>query len=86
MEYTKPWLSLEQQVDRLGSRGIDVADREHAIALLRAIGYYRLTGYLYPFRRSEQYIDDAGRSQIRVLSDYTPGTGLHHAEAVIDFD
>lgn len=86
MEYTKPWLSLEQQVDRLESRGIDVADREHAIALLRAVGYYRLTGYLYPFRRSEQYIDDAGRSQTRVLSDYTPGTSLHHAEAIIDFD
>lgn len=86
VEYTKPWLSLEQQVERLVSRGVDVGDRDRAVALLKAIGYYRLTGYLYPFRESEQYIDDKGRTRTRVLSAYRPGTTLHHAEAIIDFD
>lgn len=86
VEYTKPWLSLEQQVERLASRGVDVGDRDRAAALLRAIGYYRLTGYLYPFRESEQYIDDEGLERTRVLDGYGSGTTLHHAEAIIDFD
>lgn len=86
VEYTKPWLSLEQQVERLASRGIDVGDRDHAVAVLKAVGYYRLTGYLYPFRESEQYVDDEGRTRTRVLNGYRAGTRLDHAEAIIDFD
>jgi abortive infection bacteriophage resistance protein len=86
VQYTKPWLSLEQQVERPASRGVDVGDRERAAALLKAIGYYRLTGYLYPFRESEQYVDDEGRNRTRVLDGYRPGTALHHAESIIDFD
>lgn len=84
VEYTKPWLSLEQQVERLASRRVEVSDR--AAALLKAVGYYRLTGYLYPFRESQQYVDDEGRTRTRVLSGYRPGTTLHHAEAILDFD
>lgn len=86
VEYTKPWLSLDQQVEQLASRGVDVGDRIRAVALLQSVGYYRLTGYLYPFRESEQYVDDEGRTRIRVLNSYRPGTSLDHAEAVIDFD
>lgn len=86
MEYTKPWLSVEQQIERLAGRGVDMGDREHAAALLKAIGYYRLTGYLYPFRKSEQYVDDVGRERTRVLGGYRSGTSLRHAEKVVDFD
>lgn len=85
MEYSKPWLSLEQQIERLASRGIDVGDPDRAISLLKAVGYYRLTGYLYSFRESEHYFDD-GRTRTRVLSTYRPGTTLGHAESIIDFD
>ncbi|MFD0202694.1 MULTISPECIES: Abi family protein [Saccharothrix] len=86
VEYTKPWLSLEQQVERLASRGVDMGDRDHAAAVLRAVGYYRLTGYLYPFRESEQYADSEGRARTRVLGGYRPGTRLDHAESIISFD
>jgi len=85
-EYLKPWLPLEQQVEQLASRGVNVGDRDSAAALLKAVGYYRLTGYLYPFRESEQYVDGDGRSRTRVLSVYRQGTRLDHAESVIDFD
>lgn len=86
VEYTKPWLSLEQQVEKLRSQGIQVGVRDHAVALLESVGYYRLTGYLYPFRKSEQYVDKDGHTNIRVLGDYRPGTTLRHAAALIDFD
>ncbi|WAL49126.1 MULTISPECIES: hypothetical protein [Rhodococcus] len=44
VEYTKPWLSLEQQAEQLASSGVEVGDRDRAAALLKAVGYYRLTG------------------------------------------
>ncbi|MGW0022021.1 Abi family protein [Rhodococcus sp. NPDC003382] len=86
VEYTKPWLSLEQQVEQLASSGVDVVDRGRAAELLKAVGYYRLTGYLYPFRKSEQYRSDDNRTRTRVLSGYRPDTTLRHAKSIIDFD
>ncbi|MEU4362928.1 Abi family protein [Promicromonospora sp. NPDC023987] len=85
-EYAKPWLSVDEQIDRLAGHGIEVEDHGRATSLLQAVGYYRLTGYLYPFRGSEQHVDDEGRTRIRVLSDYRAGTTLRHAEDIIDFD
>lgn len=85
-EYTKPWLSVDEQIDRLTGHGVEIEGRGRAASVLQAVGYYRLTGYLYPFRESEPFIDDQGRAQIRLLSDYTPGTTLRHAEDIIDFD
>ena len=70
--YTKEWLSLDRQVTRLEERGVDVDPRERTQALLEAIGYYRLTGYLYPLRKSEQQVCEDGRSRTRVLSGYRP--------------
>ncbi|MFE4468617.1 Abi family protein [Leifsonia sp. NPDC056824] len=86
VEYTKPWLSLDEQVERLVEHGLVVEDTSHAEVILGAIGYYRLTGYLYPFRESEEYVDAGGRTRIRVLSDYRHGTTLAHGEATLDFD
>ncbi len=86
VEYAKNWLSLEQQIDRLAQHNLEVPDRDHAVQALAANGYYRLTGYLYPFRRSEDYLDDEGRTLTRVLGDFRPGTQLAHAEEIIDFD
>ncbi|WP_309082213.1 Abi family protein [Zhihengliuella sp.] len=85
-EYAKPWLSVDEQIDRLAGHGVEIKDRGRAATVLQAVGYYRLTGYLYPFRESEPYADDEGRARIRVLSDYRAGTTLRHAEDVIDFD
>lgn len=52
MEYLKPWLSFEQQADLLiRERGL-MADREELIAHLSSVGYYRLSGYWYIFKRN----------------------------------
>lgn len=84
--YTKEWLPLKEQVDRLVKRGLEVNDLEYAVALLKSVGYYRLTGYLYPFLDSEEYVDDENHARTRVLNKYRSGTTLHHAESIIDFD
>lgn len=84
--YEKPWLSIEDQLHKLGSRGVDVPDVGAGLQLLRSVGYYRLTGYLYPFRTSEEYVDDQDRKRTRVLDAYRPGTSMTSAAALIDFD
>lgn len=86
VEYTKDWLSVERQVERLKEHDLEMLDEDHAVRVLAAIGYYRLTGYLYPFRRSETYVDDEGRTRVRVLSGFRSGTRLSHAQEIIDFD
>lgn len=86
MEYSKPWLSLDDQVSKLQNRGVQIGERTNAANLLRRIGYYRLTGYLYPFRESATSVDSNGRSQIQVLNHYKPGTSLQHSSQLIDFD
>lgn len=86
MEYTKQWLPLDAQVERLERRGLIIDDPERAVRLLEAVGYYRVTGYLYPFLESEAYHAEDGHPKTRVLNAYRPGTALHHAESIIDFD
>lgn len=86
VEYTKKWLPLGEQVNRLVERGLEVDDEKRAEAVLRSIGYYRASGYLYPFLQSEEYVDEEDRTQIRVLNKYQSGTALQHAESIIDFD
>lgn len=48
--YDKPWLSVTEQVERLTEHGLEIRDQARASRLLEAVGYYRLTGYLYLFR------------------------------------
>jgi abortive infection bacteriophage resistance protein len=86
VDYTKPWLPIDEQVDRLAARGVAIPDSRMAAKLLSNVGYYRLTGYLYPFRRSERYVDDDGKERTRVLSGYREGTSVEDAARLLDFD
>jgi abortive infection bacteriophage resistance protein len=49
--YTKPHLAFADQVSLLKSRGLIVEDEAEAEHLLSVIGYYRLSGYWYSYRR-----------------------------------
>ena len=49
--YTKPYLSLSDQLSLLKMRGLLVADDAAAIECLHRNGYYRLSAYWYPFRQ-----------------------------------
>lgn len=50
--YEKEALTFEQQADRLLKRGL-IAKRAELIQRLEAVSYYRLSGYLHPFREPE---------------------------------
>ena len=49
MLYEKKALTIEEQADKLISRGL-IANRDELISRLRVVNYYRLTGYIHPFR------------------------------------
>ncbi|WP_409485040.1 Abi family protein [Arsenicicoccus dermatophilus] len=83
MEYTKPHLTYNEQVDRLRERGLAVPDEAAAVRLLRTVGYYRLSAYVYPFRvllpagarekghtRSEDLVEGASIDHVRDLWEF----------------
>lgn len=51
MVYNRPWKSLDEQLQLLESRGMDVGDQNQTLSYLERIGYYRLSAYWYPFRK-----------------------------------
>lgn len=50
MQYTKPPLSIADQVSRLSARGLTISDTQYAEKTLKVISYYRLRAYTYPFQ------------------------------------
>lgn len=77
MKYDKQPLTLEVQADQLLGRGL-VADRDTLILRLRAVNYYRLSGYLHPYR----VLDANGRP----TDGYKPGTTLDEVWRRYNFD
>jgi abortive infection bacteriophage resistance protein len=49
-EPAKHWKSIEEQTAIIRSRGMAIDDAAQAGHFLRRVGYYRLSGYWYPFR------------------------------------
>lgn len=79
VEYSKPHLNYNDQVDLLVSRGMDVPERPRAVAALKRVGYYRLSAYTYPLRqpaiegdarRSEQFVSGARFDDALALCDF----------------
>ena len=52
MRYEKPPLTFSQQADLLIDRGL-IADKATLIERLKAVSYYRLSGYWHPFRNTD---------------------------------
>lgn len=97
MAYTKPWQSYEEQLDLLISRGLVVTDRAKALEYLRRIGYYRLSGYWFPFRELSEpliLLDEHGRKPAKkqrketriALDDFRPGATFEDAVRLYVFD
>lgn len=71
MKYDKPPLSFEEQADLLIKRGL-VVDRTFLIDRLKHVNYYRLSGYLYPYRQTKDSDNfKAGTTFEKVWRHYT---------------
>lgn len=81
--YTKPFLTVPQQVALLQSRGLDVGPQNNAEVLLTQFGYYRLSGYWHPLRQSHY---DLTARNVVYGDDFKPGTSLAQAISIAEFD
>lgn len=75
--YNKPALTVDEQINLLISRGLNIPDREKASHYLRFINYYRLSGYTISF---EQIINGKRNHQFKT------GTSFDDILALYDFD
>ena len=74
--FTKPALSVADQLVLLERRGLVIGDWSGAEAVLRRVGYYRLSAYAIPFR-------DPGA---QVEHQFRPGTHFRDIVSLYDFD
>lgn len=49
MRFDKPPQTIDQQINQLVRRGMEVSDRDYARNRLHYLNYYRLRGYWIPF-------------------------------------
>lgn len=70
MRYEKPPLTFSQQADQLIARGLS-ADRSVLIERLKAVSYYRLSGYWYPFRNPDDDSFKPGTTINKIWKRYT---------------
>lgn len=75
--YNKPHLSVAEQVELLRTRGMEISDSGGTANWLRVIGYYRLSGYWYPYRLLAD-----GERQDR----FVPATSFDQVIGLYDFD
>ncbi len=52
-EFTKPALSVEQQIQLLIDRGLIIRDRERVARYLEVVSFFRLSAYMRPFQESD---------------------------------
>jgi abortive infection bacteriophage resistance protein len=84
--YSKPYRDVQGQIELLQQRGMVISDQTKAQAYLERLGYYRLSGYWYPFRTSDQVVDDNGKPATRVNDQFRMGTEFSHIVDLYVFD
>lgn len=71
MKYAKPPLSIDQQLDQLVGRGLQIPDRASAAHYLRHLNYYRLCAYWLPLEEDHNtHRFKSGASFETVLNHY----------------
>lgn len=52
MKYSKPPVTIPDQIEKLKQRGLSIPDDELALRFLSNISYYRLRAYKYPLQNN----------------------------------
>lgn len=76
----KAFSTVEDQVKLLRSRGLELDDEAQASQWLRSIGYYRLSGYWYPYRQP------ASAPQGSRKDVFIPGSSFNDVIRLYEFD
>lgn len=78
-ELPKDWKSYKEQIAILQSRGMVIDDMAEAEHCLSRIGYYRLSGYSYPFRQYD-------KTNKKALDNFKGGTNFSDVVNLYNFD
>lgn len=81
MAYSKPYLSVADQLTLIKSRGMVISDDALAQTYLNRIGYYRLSGYWYPYR-----ISSGSGESLQVGDKFRSGTKFSEVVELYVFD
>lgn len=84
--YQKPHFSVPDQIALLKQRGLGIADDAVAEAVLQRLGYYRLSGFWYPMKRSIVRATPDGKLRSEVQDKFQAGAELRHAADLYVFD
>lgn len=76
----KPHLTVQQQLALLKARGLEISNDAEALKSLERFGYYRLSGYFYPLRKTKP-VGQLGR-----LSEFIDGASLDLVVQLAQFD
>jgi abortive infection bacteriophage resistance protein len=55
-EFNKPPIDFQQQLEKFEQNGLSIDDREAFMLAIKTAGYYRLKGYLLPYKERQQRI------------------------------
>lgn len=80
MRYSKPFLTFDEQLELLKSRGLTIVDEARGVLRLSHIGYNRLRGYL------EQWCIISETATGDRVEQYEAGRSLEDAIALYSFD
>jgi abortive infection bacteriophage resistance protein len=80
--YPKPYQDIPSLLALLQQRGMQIPDAAKAARCLDRIGYYRLSGYWYPMRKS--YTSPSGDTVIE--QDFRPGSTFSDVAELYVFD
>ena len=86
VDYAKAYLAVPEQVRLLQARGMVISDPARAEACLHRVGYYRLSGYAYPFRHREVITNLDGTEEERIFQNFRPGTEFAQVMDLYVFD
>lgn len=84
--YDKKWLSVEEQIAQLRSRGMIIEDEESASLHLQNISYYRLSGYWYPYRCRDTNAKNKVNTPLKRTDEFWSGTSFEEVRKLYVFD
>lgn len=73
MKVIKEWKDYSELLDLLATRGMQLDNKARVLHYLQHIGYYRLSGYWYPFRQKDE-IQSQHKAKLVLLDDFKPNT------------
>jgi len=87
MPYDRPWKSYAEQLEVLKGRGLFCSDEAKALDYLERLGYYRLSGYWYPFREIKLEQDvSTGKIKYQRLDNFVDHATFQDAVHLYVFD